>query len=196
MDSRIITRLKIGGAEELTNYFMEYRQHLRDVINCRINAKLVSRIDASDIVQETYIRACNALSTYLKRPAVPPLVWLRRLGKQVLSENHRKNFRTIRSPLKETTFGEPDLMEQFLIDSMASSRSIVEKTETAFLVRKLINDLNECDREIIEMRHVEGHRISEIAKLLDLSLEATKKRYQRAIKRFRDLVEGKDGLAF
>jgi DNA-directed RNA polymerase specialized sigma24 family protein len=38
------------------------------------------------------------------------------------------------------------------------------------------------------MRHVDGYSLAEISKLLDIGLETIKKRYYRALKRFKDLV--------
>ncbi len=144
------------------------RQHLRRFVECRINQKVASRLDASDIIQEVYIRAYRGLDTYLVDPEIPPMVWLRRLSKQILSEAHRKQFRQLRSPYQEQS----DINESFIgriVDSNESVRTEAEKRDTAERIRSLLDQLSEIDREVLEMRHLEGYSIRDIAQLLDLS---------------------------
>lgn len=181
---------EISFDEELTGLgqlFEHERAHLRRFLERRINRKLSSRLDASDVIQEVYFRAQSALPTYLSNPAVPPLIWLRHLSVQVLCEVHRKQFRGIRSPYREE-----NQFDKFLVASLThSSTSLASKLEKADLQSKIVaklSDLNQIDREVLEMRHVDGYSLAEIAKLLDIQLETIKKRYYRALRRFKDLV--------
>ena len=187
MTSSILFNLQSNGEEELGKLLEYQRQHLRRFVDCRINQKLVSRIDASDIIQEVYVRAYRGLKNYLASPVVPPLIWLRRLSKQILSEAHRKQFRTIRTPFQEQN----DFDEQFIghmIDSTDSVRTQVERLEVASRIHQLLSQLSEVDREVLEMRHMDGYSIREIANLLEINQEAIKKRYYRALDRFRDVL--------
>ena len=86
------SKLLETGAAGLGQLFEEERDHLRRFLQRRINGKLSSRIDASDVIQEVYLRAQAALPNYLSNPVVPPLTWLRHLSFQVLCEVHRKQF--------------------------------------------------------------------------------------------------------
>lgn len=187
MTSSILVGLQAHGSSELSKLLESQRQHLRRFIDCRINQKLVSRIDASDIIQEVYVRAYRGLEHYLASPVVPPLIWLRRLSKQILCEAHRKQFRSIRSPFQEQT----DVDDRFIglmIDSTDSVRTEMERHELSDRIRKLLGQLNEVDREVLEMRHMEGYSIREIAVMLELGQEAIKKRYYRALERFREIL--------
>lgn len=189
MTSTILFNLKSNGKEELGKLLEYQRQHLRRFVDCRINQRLVSRIDASDIIQEVYVRACRGLKNYLASPAVPPLIWLRKLSKQILSEAHRKQFRTMRTPYKEQN----GFDEQFIghmIDSSDSVRTQAERLEVTSRIHALLSQLNEVDREVLEMRHMEGYTIREIASLLEINQETIKKRYYRALDRFREVLSG------
>ncbi len=130
MTSSILANLQANREGELCKLLEVQRTHLRKFVDCRINPKLVSRLDASDIIQEVYVRAYRGLENYLASPVVvPPLIWLRRLSKQILCEAHRKQFRTIRSPYQEQN----DIEDQFIghmIDSGESVRTEVETTRT------------------------------------------------------------------
>ncbi len=107
---------------------------------------------------------------------------------QVLCEVHRKQFRGIRSPYREENG-----MDNLLITSLAqSSLSISGKVDQSNLrsrIRAKLVELNSIDREVLEMRHIDGYALSEIAKILGVQLETTKKRYYRALKKFKDLLQ-------
>lgn len=187
MTSSILANLQANGEGELCKLLEVQRTHLRRFVDCRINPKLFSRLDASDIIQEVYVRAYRGLENYLASPVVPPLIWLRRLSKQILCEAHRKQFRTVRSPYQEQN----DIDDQFIgqmIDSNDSVRTEVERREVAEKIRGLLTQLSELDREVIEMRHMDGYSIREIADLLEVNQEAIKKRYYRALERFREIL--------
>ncbi|MCU0710557.1 MAG: sigma-70 family RNA polymerase sigma factor [Pirellula sp.] len=187
MSDLLSTDLKSDGQMELSRLMELQRQHLRRFVECRINQKVASRLDASDIIQEVYIRAYRGLDTYLVDPEIPPLVWLRRLSKQILSEAHRKQFRQLRSPYQE----QANINESFIwriVDSGESIRTEAEKRDTAERIRSLLSQLSEIDREVLEMRHLEGYSIRDIAQLLDLTQDTIKKRYYRALSRFREIV--------
>lgn len=187
MNSSILANLQVNGESELCKLLEAQRQHLRRFVDCRINQKLVSRIDASDIIQEVYVRAFRGLENYLASPGVPPLIWLRRLSKQILCEAHRKQFRGIRSPYQENSNFDDRFVGQ-MIDSNDSVRTELERKEVAAKIRELLAQLSEVDREVLEMRHMDGYSIREIAQLLELGQEAIKKRYYRALERFREIL--------
>jgi RNA polymerase sigma factor (sigma-70 family) len=52
----------------------------------------------------------------------------------------------------------------------------------------VLSQLSEIDRGVLEMRHLEGYTLRDIAELLDLSQDMIKERYYRALSRFRQIV--------
>lgn len=189
-DSQILTRLQKGGAEELTDLFAHMRDNLKAMISNRLDMRLHSRVDASDIVQETYIRALKSLSQYLASPTVHPVVWLRLLGKNLLAETHRQQFRSIRSPNREILANDSryDFISEQLADSMPSILSRISNEELSRKVVNLIETMGDNDREILEMRHKDEMTLVEIAAVLGIPVETAKKRYQRALARFREFA--------
>ncbi len=176
-----------SGVAGLGQLLEQERAHLRKFLERRISRRLVSRIDASDVIQEVFLRAKQALPAYLSNPALPPLIWLRHLSAQVLCEVHRKHLRGVRNPYREG-----NEIDQLLVISLTSaSVSTTNKIEQTDLQSKVIaklNELNEIDREVLELRHVDGFSLTEIAKILEVQYETTKKRYYRALKRIKDLL--------
>ncbi len=191
LESTVLTKLEAGGVDELTSLFMHQRPGLRRLISMRLDPRLHARVDASDIVQETFVRACKALPSYLESPVIHPVVWLRLIGKRLVAEVHRRHFRDKRSPEHELGYdieGNSHLINQFA-DSIQSAGSAAEKHELISRLHHLLQNMPIHDREILEMRHVEGVSLQEAAQQLSIPYETAKKRYQRALQRFRDVTQ-------
>lgn len=188
--SDMLSRLQANGNAELTRIFMLHRANLRRLIAAQIHDRLNRRLDASDIVQEAFMRASDRLKDYLVAPTIPPVVWLRILCKQLLAEHTRKQYRDKRNPALEITdFGSDQVVDQ-LADSWQSAGEVMSKKEMVERVRTLLATLSITEREIIEMRHTEGYSFREIADQLEIKQEAAKKRYYRALDRFRKMADG------
>lgn len=164
------------------------RAHLKRFVDCRMNRVLSGRVDPSDIIQEVFIRAQQNLDNYLTKPAVPPLIWLRQLSHHVLRDTQRKQFRRLRNPCLEER-GPDDFLLANLIDSSESVGTECQRRELAKNIRSMLSELSPLDREVLEMRHLEGYTIAEIAQQLELNAETVKKRYYRALERFRHILE-------
>ncbi|MFN3194100.1 MAG: RNA polymerase sigma factor [Aureliella sp.] len=190
-EASALRRLQENGHEELTRLFISHRPYLRDLIASRLHVSFLRRFDASDIAQEVFIRANAKLQDYLAAPTIHPLVWLRVLCKQILVEMVRKQLRGKRSPNLEREFiGDAKIMET-LADSSAGPDVTLSRAEQMERVAATLKSLSQTDQEIIEMRHSQGQSFKEIAELLEIEMEAAKKRYYRAIDRFRDAVKQK-----
>lgn len=184
-----LARLQANGEDELTRLFMLQRPTLRRMIASQLHSKFLRRLDASDIVQEGYMRARRQLVDYLQAPKIHPVVWLRILCKQILAENVRKQQRGKRNPNMEAFLGGSKDMLAELADSWIGEDERMTQRETIDQVRTLLSNLNATDREIIEMRHSDGYSFQEIADQLDIQMESAKKRYYRALDRFRKIAK-------
>ena len=181
----VIGRLRNRGTDELSRLLEINRDNLRSLISRRIQGRLAARFDASDIIQETFIRASKQLQSYLKSPQIHPVVWIRILCKQLLTESIRKHLRTRRSPSFETHNVGDQLIVERIADSIHSVRETIARQELLENVYRTLNTLDQTDREIIEMRHTEAMTFPEIARALDMNPETVKKRYYRGLDKFR-----------
>ena len=167
---------------------MEHRTHLRRVVDQRLNRLIQPRLDASDIVQEVYIRAQRRLAEYLAAPSIHPIIWLRVLCRDLVAETIKKHCRDKRNPSREVMLGDH---EDWLVNLAASSTSVgtaLSKAETIKKIRSAMETLTETNREILEMRHSEKMKFRDIADRLEMRMETAKKRYYRAIAELRQLL--------
>lgn len=186
-----VSRLRQGDAVAIAHFLAMIRPPLRRMLNNRLNPLVQPRLDASDIVQETLLRVTAGLENYLSNPPVPPAVWVRLVGKQVAAEMHRAQFRGKRDPTREIDWDSAcgDSIVNRVADSMHEAWREASLDEIRKQVRERIQGMPTLDREILELRHVEEYTLREIADLLMISLEAAKKRYQRALKRFQTQIQ-------
>jgi RNA polymerase sigma-70 factor (ECF subfamily) len=132
----------------------------------------------------------RGLPTFLEAPNVHPVVWLRLIGKHLVAETHRRHFRAKRSPDREAPNVDNDneLVVNHIADSIQSVHTAIAREELVIKVRQLFTQMSDQDRDVLEMRHTEGLGLIEIARVLGISLDAAKKRYYRALARFRDVA--------
>lgn len=180
----------VNNLNALTSVFMRVRPHIRKMVENRLDRRLHSRVDASDIVQETFVRASQGLANYARSPKMDPVTWLRLIGKHIVAEIHRHHFRSKRTPERELHFDNDcsELLINRIAESMYSVGAKIDQQELHQRVRAAMQQMSPMDREIIDMRHVDELSMQEAAVALDISLEAAKKRYQRALARFRELT--------
>lgn len=188
MKSTIIESLQQDKEAGLAQLFELQRPHLRNYLNCRFNKALSSRLDASDIIQEVFIRARRNIDNYLAKPVLPPAIWLRQLAHYVVRDTHRHHFRQLRNPFQEQHDCD-DVLIANLIDSTDSVNTSLQRNELADRIRVMLEGLGEGDKQVLELRHLEEYSITEISEMLEINVEAVKKRYYRALKRFREVIE-------
>ena len=180
-----IEDLRKHGAEALDRLFHERRAELRRMVSGRLNRNLHGRVDESDVVQNTFLKAHEGLQDYLSDPKYSPSDWLRILNRRSLAETHRLELARRRMPSQEQ-FQTTSSVLDCLAKSMSTASSMVAQTEQYEKLRNLLAGMSELDREILVLHHVEDLTIYEAAVKLEVSVECAMKRYLRAIKRLRD----------
>jgi len=63
------------------------------------------------------------------------------------------------------------------------------RRETQARIRKALDELDPLDREVLVLRHFEELKNVEVAQCLGIEPSAATKRYQRALKRLRDIFK-------
>lgn len=183
-----------GDASAVGRLFARHRDRLRRMITIRMDGRLSSRVDPSDVVQEALTTASQQLDEYLRSRSVPFYIWLRTIAWNRLVDAHRRHIlRGSRSVTREGPFGLSDGSAVELADQLVSggvdpiNRLIREELRAR--VRGTLARLRVNDHEILVLRHLEQLSVSECAASLEISEPAAKKRYVRAMTRFRRLLD-------
>lgn len=197
-ETELLDELKAGGERALARFFETYHQRLKKIIKFRLDFRLQGRVSQSDIIQETYVRAAQRLAGYLQNPQLPFFVWLRMEIQQRLADIHRHHFnaekRDVRKEVsmlrQQHSAGQTSLaIAAHLVAHLTSPSQVFQKAEQIAQLEQALNTMNEIDREVIALRHFEELSNIETAQVLGIEAPAASKRYFRALKRLREIMD-------
>jgi RNA polymerase sigma-70 factor (ECF subfamily) len=92
----LLRRAHAGEPRAFEELFGGYRTYLRRFVELRLDPRVRSRVDPSDVVQETQMEAARRLEAYLERPPLPFRLWLRQIAQDRLLNLHRRHVTTAR----------------------------------------------------------------------------------------------------
>ena len=198
----IIESLKSGREEALAEYFSAVESRLKRIVNFRLDYRLSGRVSESDVIQETYVRAAKRIDSFLEKDDMPFFVWLRLEISQKLHEIHRHHFgaekRDVRKEIKlgqNNDSGKTSMaLAAHIVAQLTSPSRLIERAEQIAILEKTLGEMNELDREVIALRHFEELSNIETARILEIEPAAASKRYLRALKRLREIMESAKGL--
>lgn len=146
-----------------------YRRHVRRITGT-VMRLLGDRTEAEDVVQETFVRALGELDQLRDESAFGG--WLLQIAVRKVHRRFRR--RRLRRLLGFTHEGDLPL------DSLVSpSASPEERTELQLLARAL-DSVGGPERTAWALRHIEGHKLKDIAAACGCSLATAKRRIEVA----------------
>ncbi len=196
-------RLRNGDRTALAEWFAEHRDDLRRFLVCRMDRRLAPRLDASDIVQQAYLDADTRLPHYSDQAENMPFgTWVRQVALQTLFDLHRRHVgaqrRTVKQEVrftgkKRNGSSLPGLSA--LPGATTSPSNVFAKGERRKRIERAMQQLNETDREVLELRHFKQLSNREVAERLGLAVSAASNRYVRALRRLAHVLsESEAGL--
>jgi RNA polymerase sigma-70 factor (ECF subfamily) len=181
------------GIEELAGTFDRARSELKRLVQARLDRRLHGRVDASDILQDAYLTAFQRYGEYVKSPDVPLVEWLRFLTIQSVLAAHRFHFgrikRSVSREVGQACSDSAVAIVELIASEMTNVDSIVSRNELQQLVQEVISTMDAIDREIIRMRHEDMLSNQECADRMGITNSAASKRYIRALKKLKSIVD-------
>ncbi|MCA8961363.1 MAG: sigma-70 family RNA polymerase sigma factor [Planctomycetes bacterium] len=193
-DEILIERARSGDQSALAALFNLYRARLRRMVELRLDRRLRGRIDASDVVQETYIRIAKKLEKFGEDHGdMPFFLWLRLNTGHCLIDLHRRHLGAEKRNVDlEVSIhgGAMPVTDSFsiaaqLLGRQTSPSQRVMRSETRAGLERAIDGLDPLDREILALRHFEELSNGEAALVLQIDDSAASTRYFRAVRRLK-----------
>jgi RNA polymerase sigma-70 factor (ECF subfamily) len=192
-----LKRAAAGDQNQWSRVVMRYRERLRRLAAFRLDPRLQGRVDPSDVVQEACLDAAKRLPEFLAKPAVPFFLWLRFLTRQQLATLHRHHLgRECRAVHREAAAPNDGMSDDSmpilvarLVGSAPGPSTVAIQAERAVALHAALEQMDDIDREILALRHFEELSNAEAALVLGLSTAAASKRYIRALRRLREILE-------
>jgi RNA polymerase sigma-70 factor (ECF subfamily) len=177
-----------------------HRDRLRHMIAVRMDRRLVTRIDPSDVVQDVLALATRNLSNYLRTRPLPFYPWLRKLAWERLIELQRQHLVARKRSVAREEFGIPELPDESaavlaerLLSQDQSPSDLLIREEMRQRVRQALERLSDRDREVLVLRYLEQLSPAEAAAVLGIKEGALKTRQTRALVRLGELLSDEGG---
>lgn len=181
-DESLVARLRRGDPAAFESLVRAHGGRLLSVAR----RFLGSNEDAEDAVQETFIKAFKAVSTFEERSQLH--TWLHRIvvntSLMKLRERRRKPHESIEDLLPTFTADGHQAIE-----SREWSDAVFERKETASIVRQAIEMLPHQHRAVLVLRDIEERDTAETAAILRTSTTVVKVRLHRARQALRTLLD-------
>jgi RNA polymerase sigma-70 factor, ECF subfamily len=198
----LLRRAKAGDAAALGALFAHYRDQLRKMVRLRLDRRVAGRLDPSDVLQETYLDLIHRFPEYVTAPAVPFYIWLRALTGQRLIDLHRRHLGAkMRDAGQEVSLYRGALpqassasLAQQLLAGWTSPTQAAVRSEMQLKLQEALNSMDPMDREVVVLRHFEELNNIDTAAVLGIEPSAASKRYLRAIRRLKAILDQVPGF--
>jgi RNA polymerase sigma-70 factor (ECF subfamily) len=195
-DLRWVERARTGDEAAAGEALERHRARLRRMVEARLDRRVRGRVDPSDVLQDGFADAVTRLPTYLADPKIPLFLWLRLVVGERLSKTHRDHLgRQIRDAGREVSLYRGPMpaassaaLAAHLLGKHTSPTQAAVRAERLLRLQEALNGLDPIDREILSLRHFEELTRAEIADVLDIKEATAAKRYVRALKRLKDVM--------
>ena len=172
MNIKVIKKIKRGDKQAFRAIYDEYYERAMRTAYSMTR----DEADASDAVQETFIRIYQNINTFdINRPFKP---WFYRIltneVRRILSK--RKNNQNI----------EETVHENLRIDSKEA-----EYVEQQF-IHQALSKVKDEHREVIVLKYLDGFSEKEVSELLSITVSAVKSRLYQARKKLQVILGGND----
>jgi RNA polymerase sigma-70 factor (ECF subfamily) len=170
-----------------------YRNYLRLLARVEIGRRLQGKVDASDLVQETFLEAHRHFARF-QGTSEPQLVsWLRQILAAKVANLLRHYLGTqgrdvrLERELADGLDNSSRMLGAELMASLSSPSQQAVRREQSVLLANALGRLPEDYREVIVLRHLEGLRFPEIARRLGRSVDSVQKLWLRGLARLRQV---------
>jgi RNA polymerase sigma-70 factor (ECF subfamily) len=197
----LLRRAAEGEGEARMTLIGQHRDRLLRAITLRLDRRVRRRLDPSDVLQDATIDALRRFDEYFKNPPMPLFPWLRFLAVQQVTAAHRQHLGAKQRDARREVRAGPDpgplpssadLAAQLVAGHTTPSQAAVRR-ETQARIREVLDEMDPLDREVRVLRHFEELKNVEAAQCLGIEPSAATKRYQRAMKRLRELFKSLAG---
>jgi RNA polymerase sigma-70 factor (ECF subfamily) len=181
-DAELVARLQRGDDDAFETLVRTHSGRLLSVARRFLN----NNEDAQDAVQDAFIRAFKAIHTFEARAQLH--TWLHRIlvntALMKLRERRRRPTESIEELLPTYSADGHQAVE-----TRDWSDAVLERKETAGLVRQAIEMLPDQYREVLVLRDIEERDTAEAAEILGTSSNVVKVRLHRARQALRTLLD-------
>lgn len=172
-----------------------FAEYLRLLARLQLDPRLRGKLDASDVVQQTLLQAHEHRDQYRGKSEAELVGWLRAILANTLAASVRryaaegrdlKRERSLEASLAESSAR----LEGWLAAEQSSPSERVMRHEELVHLAGALARLPEDQRQVIELHHLKGWPVAEVAETLERTKPAVMGLLFRGLKKLRELMQG------
>jgi len=171
-----------------------YRGYLWALASAQLNRRIQGKVDASDIVQQTLLRAHSGLKGLRDHSPGAIAAWLRTILAaemvDILRHYHRDKRdidreKSIVQDLDQSSAG----LERWIEADQSSPSMIASRNEQMLLLANAILQIPADQREVVVMKHLKGKTLQQIAEETRRTTASVAGLLRRGLARLRELMD-------
>lgn len=184
-----------GDVTRLGELLELYRRYLALLVRVQIGKRLQAKVDASDIVQETFLEAHRNFARFRGKSEAELVAWLRQILATSLADLMRRYLgtqgrdvrleREIAHDLDRSTV----MLDRGLVAPGSSPSQQAARREQSVVLADALAELPDDYRDVLVLRHLEGLTFPQVAQRMGRTLDSVEKLWMRGLGRLRGLLE-------
>jgi RNA polymerase sigma-70 factor (ECF subfamily) len=186
-----IRRAREGDEQSLGELLEMQQRYLKFLAKLQIGRHLQGKVDASDIVQETFLDAHRAIARFQGETESQFIQWLKSIMATKLANTFRHYFGTKQRDIHLEQQWQAELdhsavsLAGMFIDPHSSPSQHVQRVEQAKLVVEALARLPDHYQQVLVLRHLQGCTFPDVAQAMGKSVDSVEKIWLRGISRLR-----------
>jgi RNA polymerase sigma-70 factor (ECF subfamily) len=175
----------------------KFRHYLGVLARLQMDSWLRAKLDPSGVVQETLLEAHQAVEQLRGRGEAEVLAWLRVALAHNLADEVRRLGAAKRDVAREESLQQAleqssSRLETWLAENHPTPSELAGRQEQALRLAAALAQLPDKQRQAVELRHLKGLPLAEVAAELQCTKAAVVGLLHRGVKKLRMLLEAED----
>jgi RNA polymerase sigma-70 factor (ECF subfamily) len=176
----------------------KYRDYLRLLAGAQLEPFLQGKLDPSDVVQQTLLKAHQNLGQFRGTTEKELAAWLRQILANNLAEALRKFGPGMRDVARERSLevaleDSSARLEEWLASDRSSPGERAERQEQLLQLARALAELPEDQRVAVELHHLRGYPLTKVAAQMQRTKASVVGLLYRGIQKLRVLLGVEDG---
>jgi RNA polymerase sigma-70 factor (ECF subfamily) len=182
---------KKGERQAVGQLLEHFRSYLKLIASHEIGSKLGAKLDASDVVQDTFLDAHRYFENFQGESVTQFTAWLRAVMAGVMANTMRRYLGTkardirLEKQLAADLDNSAAMLSELLVASISSPSQNIMRDEQTLQLAQAMSNLSSDYQSVLTLRHIEGLTFPQIASRLNRSVDSVEKLWLRAIVQLR-----------
>jgi RNA polymerase sigma-70 factor (ECF subfamily) len=186
-----------GNEAALDALLGAHRNYLRLLAATSLDGRVQGKNDASDVVQETLLKAYREFSGFRGTTEQEWLGWIRRILANTLVDVHR-HYRSARRDVEQersldASLGASSTALRDLVPGPGGSPSQeAQRRELTVVLADALAELDADDQEVVVLRHLRGLDWAEVGRRTGRTPDAARMQWFRALRRLAEVLDRRE----